>query len=375
MFGYGSLICPKSRATTAPSLINVVAEPAIIANIERSWCVRVVTGVRVVTATSSSSCSSSNKCNGRGAETTATTPTTARQQQQQQTSVRRIGYTPAGVQFKHGAECNGVLMHISEDELRRFDEREGKFYTRRRAVITDIRRYYDSSRDGSVQNTTTATTTATTSAPTEKDVKCSVCKEIFDMASSQRNSIAAAAAALTTSSNRLEHSSSSNNNNDNDIAVWIYVPKSEYTAFATPSCPIIQSYIDIIIRGCLSISNDFARQFLLSTQRGWRYHGCYESNRDDNKGEDDDDDDIAKKNVVVVVRSDETTGGSSSAADNSSNDVGGRYHHHDNMWVNDRSSPIYTRADIDYSMMHGQLIDELIEEYHHSALQQRMDIH
>jgi hypothetical protein len=247
--------------------------------------------------------------------------------------------------------------------------------------ITDIRRYYyDSSRDGSVQNTITTTTTTTTSAPTEKDVKCSVCKEIFDMALSQRNSIAAAAA-LTTSSYRLEHSSSSNsssNNNNNDIAVWIYVPKSEYTAFASPSCPIVQSYIDIIIRGCLSISNDFARQFLLSTQRGWCYHGCYESNRDDNKGEEDDDDDIAKKNVVVVVRSDETTGGSSSsAADNSSNDVrgGGCYHYHHNMWVNDRSSPIYTRADIDYSMIHGQLIDELIEEYHHSALQHRMDIH
>jgi hypothetical protein len=262
-------------------------------------------------------------------------------------------------------------MHISEDELRRFDEREGKFYTRRRVDITDIRRYYDSC-DGSVKDTTTTTTTTTTTAPTEKDVKCSVCKEIFDMASSQRNSIAAAAAAaLTTSSNRLEHGSSSSSNNNNDIAVWIYVPKSEYTAFATPSCPIIQSYIDIIMRGCLSISIDFARQFLLSTRRGWWYHGCHEGSHD-NKGEEDDYD-IAKKNVAVVVRSDETTGGGSSAADNSSNDVGGCYHYR-NMWVNDRSSPIYTRADIDYSMIHGQSIDELIEEYHHTALRHRMDI-
>lgn len=312
IFGYGSLICPKSRATTAPTLVNVVAEPAIVANVERSWCVRVVT----FAATASSSSRNSSNCNSRGAITATTTTTTAQQH-------CRIGYTPVGAQFKQGAECNGVLIHISEDELQRFDEREGKFYTRRRVVISDIRRYYDYCSD------VTATATA---AETTEDVKCSVCKEIFDMAANNNNI-----------------NINNNHNNNNDIAVWIYVPKENYASYANTSCPIIQSYIDIILRGCLSISNDFAKQFLLTTH-GW--YGC-NSNDDDNKQihDDDDDNNTAKQGVV---RSDQC--------------------HHHIMWINDRSLPIYTRADIEYSMRHGQLIDQLIHQYHQYALQQRIDV-
>jgi cation transport regulator ChaC len=363
IFGYGSLICPKSRATTAPSLVNVVAEPAIVANIERSWCVRVVTVAATAAASSSSSSCSNNDNNSRDAP--ATTATTTKQQQ---ASVRRIGFTPVGVQFKHGAECNGVLIHITEDELQRFDEREGKFYTRRRIVIADIRRYYDNSCDDSVKKKNT-----NNDAADEDDVKCSVCKEIFEMAAKQHNNSSAAASILSSSSAHQEHnnSNSNNNNNDsnnyNDIAVWIYVPKIQYTAYANTSCPIIQSYIDIIIRGCLSISHDFAKQFLLTTH-GWS-SSC---GGDDDTSDNNEEGDATNK---TVVRSDEEEAGSTTNTTNSSSsNVGSSCHYNNNMWVNDRSLPIYTRADIDYSLIHGQLIDELIEEYHKIALQHRIDI-
>jgi hypothetical protein len=150
--------------------VNVVAEPAIVANIERSWCVRVVTVAATAAASYLSSCSNNDNSNsGADAPVTITTTTT----KQQQDSVRRIGYTPVGVQFKHGAECNGVLIHISEEELHCFDEREGKFYTRRRIVIADIRRYYDNSCDDSAKKNNT------NNDASYDDVKCSVCKEIF----------------------------------------------------------------------------------------------------------------------------------------------------------------------------------------------------
>jgi hypothetical protein len=189
------------------------------------------------------------------------------------------------------------------------------------------------------------------------------------MAAKQHNNSSAAASTLSSSSVSREFNSHSHNNNNsnnyNDIAVWIYVPKIQYTAYANTSCPIIQSYIDIIIRGCLSISHDFAKQFLLTTH-GWSNGGCNDDSSDNNeKG------DAANK---IVVRSDEEEAGSTTNTTNSSSNVGSSCHNNNNMWVNDRSLPIYTRADVDYSLTHGQLIDELIEEYHKYALQHRIDI-
>ena len=97
------------------------------------------------------------------------------------------------------------------------------------------------------------------------------------------------------------------------------------------------------MRGCLSISYDFARQFLQTTH-GW----CCDGDKEE------ENNDTAK------------TVGSGTGTNKNSN---GCY-----LWVNDRSSPIYKRADVEYSMTNGQLIDELIQEFHHYALQRRMDI-
>ncbi len=56
--------------------------------------------------------------------------------------------------------------------------------------------------------------------------------------------------------------------------VWVYINND----FCSPCSqkPIIQSYIDTVLAGCLSISPQFAELFMLTTQ-GWQY--AYENDR------------------------------------------------------------------------------------------------
>lgn len=61
---------------------------------------------------------------------------------------------------------------------------------------------------------------------------------------------------------------------DRSKIVWVYVSNSE-----TPpnsDSPIVQSYIDTVIAGCLEISEQFARLFVEHTH-GW--HHAYENDR------------------------------------------------------------------------------------------------
>lgn len=96
----------------------------------------------------------------------------------------------------------------------------------------------------------------------------------------------------------------SKNPSDPDVNVWIYIQKDPIPA--DPSHPIPQSYVDIIMRGCLTISEDFARSFI-ETTAGW-------------------------------------------------NDE------HEDHWVDDRDVPIYKRADSDYSSANADMIDQLLDE-------------
>ena len=43
----------------------------------------------------------------------------------------------------------------------------------------------------------------------------------------------------------------------------VYVPDAPGTP--TPSCPIVQSYVDVVLAGCLELGNEFAREFVAST--------------------------------------------------------------------------------------------------------------
>lgn len=197
IFGYGSLICPQSRAITAPTLSNSTAEPVVVKHIERTWS------------------ASPRAFYGRQAHSGLenNTPTT---------SVR--GMTPVGVRFRRGAVCNGVLICVDEEELFRFDKRE-LGYSRQRIDVADIHRHVDSelliNESMSLWPTESTDTENNdeSSSSREKidtwDVKCSECRLVFEKASEKRRKTTDKLG-TDTSCNEYEA-----------IAVWVYVQNEE----------------------------------------------------------------------------------------------------------------------------------------------------
>lgn len=178
----------------------------------------------------------------------------------------KSGYTAMGVRFRKRAKCTGVLLEVNSRELAQMDIRE-KAYDRRPIDLRFVEKvpYLGESTDS------------------EDDGDHVVFQE--------------------------KHHTKLN--------VWIYVQKE-----ASPpavSHPIPQSYVDIIMRGCLSISPDFARSFIETTS-GWH---------------------ASHANVAH--------------------------------WIDDRANPIYIRADPEYSSMEGSYIDELLEECIPDAFEQRVE--
>lgn len=104
------------------------------------------------------------------------------------------------------------------------------------------------------------------------------------------------------------------------------------------------------MRGCLSISHDFARRFLETTQ-GWWHDGPSEQNEHETRNE---------------VKTEDAT---KTGFDNSKGEGSIEKHH---TWVNDRHDPMYVRADSEFSSLNGKEIDNLIKEHHPNALQRRV---
>jgi hypothetical protein len=94
VFGYGSLICPESRAITAPEQSHKIATPVSVKNVERVWSKR-----------------------------------TAR------------GMTAMGVRFVEDAACIGVILPVSDKELALFDERE-QGYDRKALLLSDVEQVF-----------------------------------------------------------------------------------------------------------------------------------------------------------------------------------------------------------------------------------------
>ena len=119
-------------------------------------------------------------------------------------------------------------------------------------------------------------------------------------------------------------------NHSTIVFLQVYIQSDDLPA--NRHYPITQSYLDIIMRGCLSISTDFARRFLETTS-GWWHDGKSSTHVSDEDHSTDPD-------------------------------------HH--TWVNDRHDPMYIRADSEYSVENGAVIDKLIEEHHSDALKRRV---
>ena len=237
-----------------------------------------------------------------------------------------------GVRFRTGTKCNGVLICVDEDELARFDIREAG-YTRKKIDLTDIHPHIDS--DILVNESLSLWPTAEHNTKREelalKDVKCSDCRLVFEKAAEMR---------------RKQSNSSPSNNECSDsmvgneeVAVWVYEQQNNLPA--ERSFPITQSYLDIIIRGCMSISLDFARRFLETTHGFWH-----------------DNDESVEKDIKA------------NGSGNSGDQICNIDSHH--TWVDDRSDPMYVRADSQYSNENGEHIDKLLEEHHQYALKKRV---
>jgi hypothetical protein len=239
VFGYGSLICPHSRAVTAPTLAHKTATPVLVKNVERTW------------------------------------------------AKLSTGFTAMGVRFQDNAECVGVLLPVDELELAQFDERE-QGYTRVPLFIGDIERltFLDSS--------------------------------VYEDPGHQ--------AFLQAKQQPKEHSAE----------IWMYMPLN----FVPPSeqTPIVQSYVDTILRGCLSISEEFAAQFIVNT-KGWRPS---EVVTDDEQSLEDD-----ANNMSL----DSDSSSSSSVSDDGVH------------WVDDRLDPIYSRGDQQYMLKHRHKLDSLLKRH------------
>jgi len=119
--------------------------------------------------------------------------------------------------------------------------------------------------------------------------------------------------------------------------VWVYVPDEPQPA--TSCYPILQSYVDICMRGCLSISYRFLQEFLASTY-GWHSKELLRLNlrgmlQEGRRNYDDDDTQDNEKSSTSST----TTGN----------------------WSNDRHEPMYVRADKDYSLEYALHLDECLE--------------
>jgi hypothetical protein len=157
------------------------------------------------------------------------------------------GWTAMGVRLQPSASCVGVLLPVTHEELQQFDVRE-LGYERQLIRHSDIERMgeHDQEHEHSFWKV-------------------------------------------------QQHSPKK---------VWVYIQEEQCST--SLEHPIPQTYVDVILRGCLSISDEFVKEFLVHTH-GW---------------ESEQDDDV--------------------------------------YWVNDRHDPLYVRADIDYSTKQGPELDHLL---------------
>lgn len=219
VFGYGSLICPASRAITAPTVANRASLAATVLNVERTW---------------------------------------AKQS-------KRLSATSMGVRFREGADCVGVLVPVNDAELEQFDEREIG-YDRFELNAEDILPV----------------------AFLEDDYYKNTFLQDDSLLQAPR--------------------------------IWIYVQQNPIPA--TVNYPIAQSYVDIILRGCLTISEEFANEFIQTT-KGWDPSELMEDTDSDEENSSDDDMD-------------------------------------EGWWVDDRRDPLYSRADKQYSLKNAKKLDALL---------------
>jgi hypothetical protein len=137
--------------------------------------------------------------------------------------------------------------------------------------------------------------------------------------------------------------------------------------------------VDVIMRGCLSISTDFARGFLRTTH-GWHHPQDGDDVVVDDGGGGGGEGGGATTTTQTTTTTKTTTTTTKTTTTTTTSvgvtvvDAGPSPSDRRRTWVNDRRAPMYVRADSEYSLENGRVIDELIGEHHPRALLRRVDL-
>ena len=196
------------------------------------------------------------------------------------------GQTAVGIERCCGHTCFGILIEVDTQQLYWFDEREMR-YEREEIELEKIWH------------------------PHEKQ---EFSNEILNLNSELDHPV------LRIASER--RSGTSSNWGEENVKCWVYTPQSKISPCS--NFPIAQSYVDIILRGCVDISEGFALNFLETTD-GWI-----------------DNIDCSVKNNFI--------------------------------WIDDREMPLYIRADMEWSNEKAALLDKLHKITHSHALDNRKSL-
>jgi len=315
--GYGSLICPHSRAVTVSSKQqlgqphDVAALPVVVKGLERTWTKRTTRGM-----------------------------------------------TAMGVLPVPGAECVGVLVPVTDEDLGKFDQRE-QGYDRVQLDFDDVGLVpfleYGTGEDGSPSS-------------------------LF-LNAKRKQQQQQQLRQLSRKPEPLD-----NTLNANDLRTWVYVQQNPQPP--TDEHPIVQSYVDTILRGCLSISEDFAKEFILTT-KGWSHdelehvlslteyagEGGYAAMVSDSE----DDDEESDSDQMEESSDDDYDETSSIASSSSSLSAASRRIIPSSVpppspWVDDRHDPVYIRGDKDWSLQQAPKLDRLLRRHRPRHFQHRRKI-
>lgn len=185
IFGYGSLVCSKSRKITAPTLTKP-AQPVVIDHIRRTWTARVPHRGDVI-----------------------------------REDLDHIihGQTAMGVEMSEGHNCTGVLIEVEADELANFDERE-KGYDRVEIDLHHIFSLEDHGKESCLEDENT------------------IDHHVLRKAHHKRNSIEPSEGQTPEESDGTIDDA----HIYDEVKVWVYVPKNGGDG-ADHNFPIMQSYV------------------------------------------------------------------------------------------------------------------------------------
>jgi hypothetical protein len=122
------------------------------------------------------------------------------------------------------------------------------------------------------------------------------------------------------------------NNNKRMIRIWVYVPQK--IKFPSKDYPIVQSYVDTILRGCWEMGGEECVANFLVTTIGWH---------PEQFRNDPEDQEVTTTSTTTTTTSSNTT--------------------FEATWVNDRCQPIYSRCDPDFIRENGDKLDDFLLKY------------